>query len=444
VKQRRVQRTSVKPLLAAQGRTRCSAVEQVVSIAVPSGAFGYAERLEPLRLERALAEVLADYGVMAGRFVRDGGALWIEHAVGIPFEVAARTETVAELFAMLREQHSKIVCPPLPVRAAMRGKGALLALRLTQARDGSVLGVTWNHGLGDASSIVALLRAWSLASRGQPYPRPPEITDRGAYLDAKVPLAPRVDTRARVLPWREVLRAFAYQLRVLRARRVALDFTWQQIDEIHAAASRERPLSPSDALCAHILHRLHELGVDLSPEVTIAVDFRKAFGIPPAALGNFSDLVFTPVKLEASLSEGAEAIRANLAAFLAGEVSGTMNHRRVAQLRAANSSELDVLRFWFFGESGRGNLRLSNMSRSAYNKLVFADTPPAFVHMRASDVPLVGTGVLFPSPNAAGLTLDIVLPGNVAAQLRSSSPWKKRSSASRTSFGKSSMTIPSP
>jgi hypothetical protein len=417
-------------------------VEQVVSVAVPTAAFGYAERLDPTRIERALAEVLVHDGVMAGRFAWRDGALWIEHGAGIQFETTSRGESVAELFGLLREQHSKLVCPGLPVRAAMRGKGALLAFRLTRARDGSVLGVTWTHGLGDANSIVSLLRAWSLASRGLAYPKPPEVTDRGAYLDQKVPIPPRVDTRARVLPWAEFLRALAYQLGALRARRVALDFTWNQIDAIHEAAARDRPISPSDALCAHILHGLHELGVDLSPEVTVAVDFRKAFGIPPTALGNFSDLVFTPVNPEESVSEGAEALRANIDAFLRGQLSGTMNHRRVAQLRAAHSSELDLLRFWFFGEPGRGNLRLSNTSRSAYNKLVFADSPPAFVHMRATDVPLVGTGVLFPSPNAAGLTLDIVLPGNVVAQLRSFSSWKIHSNASRASFDKSSMTIP--
>lgn len=419
-----VPRRWIKPLHAAGGRTKCSAVEQVVSVAIPTMAFGYSAALDPEQLERALATVLVDYGVVAGRLARREDGLWIEHGFSLPLETVERTETVAELAKALRSKHSSIVCPPLSVRAAVRGEGPLAAVRLTHARDGSVLGIAWNHALGDAASIVQWMRACALAYRGEAYPKPAAVPDRGALLDAKVPIAPRGDQRARVLGWFEFLRAGVYQLWALRgARRVAIDFTWKQIDAIYADASREGQVSPSDALCAHILDTLRRLGVDMSPEITVAVDFRKAFDIPPTVIGNFSDLVFAPVDPRATVAETAAVIRANIDAFSRGELAGTMHHRRLAQLRAAHPNERDLLRFWFFGEPGRGNLRLSNTSRSPYNKVMFGGRSPAFVHVRASDIPLVGTGVLFPSPNAAGLTLDIVLPAGVVEQLASDSSW---------------------
>jgi hypothetical protein len=268
------------------------------------------------------------------------------------------------------------------------------------------------------STLLQLVRAWSLAYRGEAYAKPAEISDRVAYLDAKLPHATRGDGRARVLSWAEFLRELVYQLRMmLRARRVAIDFSWAQIEAIHEVVRRERRVTANDALCAHILDTLRRCGIRMSSEITVATDFRSTFGMPSTALGNFSQLLFTPVDPGAKLPDIAAAIRATIDAFRGGELAGTMCHRRVAQLRAAHPRVSDLVRFWFFGEPGRSNLRLSNTSKAPYDELVFGSAPPVFVHARATDFPLVGTGALFPSANGAGLTLDIVLPANVVEQL---------------------------
>lgn len=412
-----VLRQWVKPRQAERGVTRCSAVDEVVSVAIPTAAFGYADRLDPQRMQRALEAVLLDYGVFAGRYARRGSDLWIEHGAGLWFETTERPETVAELASELRVKHSAILCPRLSAQAAIRGKGALAAVRLTQARDGSVLGVTWTHGLGDLASLLLLIRAWSLAYRGEPHPKPAEISDRAAYLDTQLPQAARSDNRARVLSWPEFARELVHQARMGRsARRVAIDFSWNQIEALHGAARRKRSVTASDALCAHILATLRRCGLELSSEITVAVDFRNTFGIPPTALGNFSQLLFTPVAPNAELSDTAAAIRASIEAFRSGESAGTMCHRSVAKLRAAHPHVRDLMRFWFFGQPGRSNLRLSNTARALYDDLTFGSAPPSFVHARATDFPLVGTGALFPSARGAGLTLDIVLPAKVAEQ----------------------------
>jgi hypothetical protein len=161
----------------------------------------------------------------------------------------------------------------------------------------------------------------------------------------------------------------------------------------------------------------------MCPDVSVSVDFRKGFGMSPNTLGNFSDLVHTPVNVGDAPAKVASAVRANVHAFGNGALGGTMDHRRFQQLRTSHPGALDMLRFWFFGEPGRGNLRVSNVSRAPYSKLVFAATQPRFVHVRASDVPLVGTGMIFPSPDAAGLTIDIVLPAKVVVRLAEDPSW---------------------
>lgn len=419
-----MQRQQVKPLEPIDRKTRCSVVDRLIVVAFPTMAFGYSERLDPDRLRQALARVLVDFGSFAGRLVRNADDWYIDHGSSVAFETAEHAGPIAALAAALRTKHSGVVCPRLSVRATLRGREPLFAARLTQARDGCVLGITWNHALGDTQSVMLLLRAWSLAYREQPYTKPAEITDRAAYLDEKVPVPLRHDMRARVLSWPQFLRALSYQLWAIRhAKRVAIDFSWDQISAIHAAATRDKPVSPSDALCAQLFCTLDELGAGMSPDITVAVDFRKGFGVPPNALGNFSDLVFTTVDLGDGPAEVASALRSNVDAFGAGALAGTMSHRHLQQLRASHPGALDMLRFWFFGEPGRGNLRLSNISRLPYNKLVFVTTEPAFVHARATDVPLVGTGIIFPSPGATGLTLDIVLPAKVVERLADDSSW---------------------
>jgi hypothetical protein len=410
----------VNSLQPVARRTRCTYLDSCLKHGWPTIVLGYPERLDPSRLRHALARVLSDFSSFAGRLRYSRGDWYIEHGVGALFESAESNERNETIEAALRTGDTKLVCPRLPVTGTLRGKGPLFAARLTQTRNGSVLGVTWNHALCDNHSVMLLLRAWVLACHEQPYKKPLEVADRETYLNEHVIRQDGSGTKWRVVSWSEFRHFLLQQVRLMRnAKRVAIDFSWSQIAAIHAAATGDRSVSPNDSLCAYIFWTLNALSKNVSSHYAVAYDYRKTFGLPSGLLGNLSDFVTVTAKPGAGPGAIAESLRAGIDAFDAG----SLTQRKLQTLKSAHPSILDEMRFWGPGEPGRINLRLTNVSRAGHYKLVFASARPTFVHTRATDIPVVGVGTIFASSREAGLTMDIVLPSHMIKQLARERTW---------------------
>jgi hypothetical protein len=410
-----MKRELVKPLTSTDGKTHCAYVDPVLAFMYPTLVLGYPERLDPTRLREALAQVLDDYSVVSGRMVHSQTGWHIEHGAGALFETAESTQTCEALGNAVRGGHSKLACPHYSLAATLRRKAPLFGVRLTHTADGSLLGVTWNHALGDFHSLMMVLRAWSLACHDEAYPKPLEVSDREAFLLQHAPAERPQYAGWRVLSWLEMLRMTFRRVSLMRdARRVALDFSWEQIAAIQAAATSDRPVSAADALCAYIFQTLHRLGDDISPEFAILMNYRKMLDLPANLLCNCSDVVRTV----AEPNDDHGAIAANLRTSIEAFDAGSLSHREVDALLTSEPRVLGAARL-ARAVPGAVNLVLSNVSRSGLHRLSFGSTPPSFVHSRATDHPVFGAGVLFPTSGERGLTVDIVLTSKLLARLKS-------------------------
>jgi hypothetical protein len=407
-------RQLVKPLVPVKGTTRCSFADGIVVFARPTVVLVYPERLDPSRLRDALACVLSDFGAFAGRLVRADGNWLIEHGVSAAFETAESRENCVALGTAVRVGHSKLVCPVLSDTGALRGKEPLFSARLTQTHDGSVLGITWNHVLGDNHSMLLLLRAWARAYRGEPYDKPLDVPDRDAYLHEHIPHVTHGEAPWRILSWSEYLRSVGYQWSISRdASRVTLEFPWTVLEAIHPAGTSERLVSPGVALCSHIFSMLHRFGDGMSPVLFTSINYRRKLRLPLNLLGNMSHFI----SVRTNPDDGADAIAAALRASIEAFNGASLARDQLQGLKDSHSGIFDLMRFWAYGEVGRTIISMTDVSRSGYHKLAFESAAPLLNHVRATDVPLVGLGTILASSGGTGLAVDIVLPSKVIERL---------------------------
>lgn len=169
--------------------------------------FVYPDKLDAARLRDALASVLDDFPQYAGRLVPHGVGLTIQHDTGAAlFETERSDASLESLRADVSAGNTRRLEPGVSLLRIAAAREALLAVRLTEARDGCVLAVKWNHSVGDMQSTMLLMRAWADAYAGRAWPKPILLRDRDAYLRAVMPDPPRRDLRraARAGPPRSV------------------------------------------------------------------------------------------------------------------------------------------------------------------------------------------------------------------------------------------------
>lgn len=404
-----MQKQFVKPVAARGGTTRCSASDRVLSVCYPSLVLCYPERLSAARLREALELVLGDFEVFAGRMRQSGAGLIVDRAVGgALFEVADSAQTSTALCTAVRTQHSKLVCPRISPLSLLFGKPPLLAVRLTNTPDGCVLGVTWNHAIGDNRSAVALIQAWGNAYRGVAYEKPIDPADRDAYLAERLPAPLGAEPSPwRVLSWPRFLRHSYMNVRAgYPPQRIALELASADIAAIHAAASAERSITPKDALAAHLFLLIRRLaGPLVSSRFATAVDYRKRLGLPLNLLGNMIDMAAITASPHDDTGSVASALRAAIQGFGTGRL---MQHDLV-ELMAAHPGRLERLRYWRSDmPPAQAHLHLSNVSDTGYQRLIFGSTSPSMFHVRAMDLLLPGQIVVLDNA-AGGVTVETVL-----------------------------------
>ena len=402
------------PTDSVRHTTRCSILDPMLMYVTSSIAFCYRERLDTARLRESLAQVLGRYGGYAGRLLRERGNWLIEHGVGgARFETAHVEESSATMGAVALAKDSRGVCPRISALGVMRGKEPLFAARISQTSDGTVVGITVNHAIGDAYSSMLLMRAWALAYRGEAYDLPFDVEDRGAYLREHLPPPAAELKHWRLLSWSDCWRNYLYQFWGTRPkRRIVLPFSANDVTEIHGVASRGTSVTPHDALSAHVFLTLQRLlGSDAGPCCGVAINYRQRLGLPANLLGNMSDTVAARTDECSDTAAVAVALRKSIKAV----GTGPMSYPELERLRATHPRLLHQIRYWNASwQPCRVNLILTNVAGLKYYDLVFGSTRPVFVHARGMDQDAtVGLGTIAPGPDG-GVTVDIVLPGRWA------------------------------
>ena len=407
---------TVLPRNCAQQTTRCSALDMMVASTYPSLFLCYRERLDTERLQRSLARVLEDFSAFAGRLRREGSGMVIDHTRGgALFEVSETGLSTAALGEQMRSAHSSLVCPQVRARGVLRGKQPLFAARLTHTADGSVLGVLWNHVVGDHATMMMLVRAWASAYREESYEPPIRIEDRNAFLKEHLPPAPNAGKSWEPLSWPKLVWKFSQVLIATQpARRMVCAFSDEDVDAIHVATRRTQSITRHDALTAHLCLVLQRLApTRISTSFSMAVDLRRRVGIPPNAVGNMSDTVW--IRAGASDDTASVAVRFRGAVRASG--SGSTLHQDLEALHSLYPKR--SLRFGFWSEqfeSSRTNVIVSNVTAMKHFDLIF-DAAPIAVHARPTDMPASGLVTVMPGPLGQGVIVEALLPSRVAKRV---------------------------
>jgi shikimate O-hydroxycinnamoyltransferase len=405
---------TLSPDRQTPGATICSHSDWLLRFNTVSIAFSYRERLDFERLGGALRCVLGDFPAYAGRLVTREGKLHIEHGAGIRLERAASDEGFEALAAAAQTGRAHLLCPSMSVRRALGGNEALLAVRLTETRDGCVLGVTWHHSVGDLQSTMSLLRACARAYGNAPHDVPPLVLDRVEYLDRRVPDPANAVSSLRLFSAGELWSVAGFIAQ--RKRRVDFEFSWDELAEIHQRLVRDEFLSPHDALCAHAFSALRGLKSERPPErVVLVVNYRKRVGLAPNLLGNMLGAVVVTADARCDAVTIASELRAALNAYGSQHV----DYHPTRRFLARHPGRLDRIRSMpSFFDAGGGTCIVTNWTNFGVYELAFDGVAPAlFSSLTRAPVPWIAN--VFESPNQRGVTLSMFLPTAFAKRVDS-------------------------
>jgi hypothetical protein len=354
--------------------------------------------------------VLSDYGEYAGRLGWRDGQWWIEHARGVTFEVATRSQSCAAL-RLAAETHAELVCPRLSFLGIMRGKLPLVAARLTLTDDGSVLGVSWHHLLGDLHSLLLLLRAWALAYDGAAHAPPLTVLDRAAYMDAHLPSNPGDRELVRVIGARELLQ-IAWLTKV-GVRRVDLAYSNAELAVIHAAASRRGAITTHDALCAHVFVQVRRLADADGSQLALSVNLRKRLGLPSNLAGNFTDFAWAGRGAHTDTAELACELRESIVTL----AQAPLTYHQVKRVLATDGIRAAAHRCIPNSfDPVRRTLFLTSWCNFGVYELRFGGVAPTQVQCAPYDS-AVWFGLVAELPARSGLYVRLWLPSRVALAL---------------------------
>jgi hypothetical protein len=397
----------------SEGSTECSTFESESRLSYPGMLFVYPEKLDEVRLKRALACVLEDFPQYAGTFVRKGVRLRIQHAAGtVSFQSERTRASIKSWMAAVGAGRARAIEPQVSTLNVLRGREAALVVKFTEARDGCALGLSWSHAVGDMHSTALLMRAWANAYAGKPYEKPLSVPDRDRYLRAAMPNPSAARSSFRVGSWYE---AVAFRWGLLRpATRVYMQYSTQELSTLQRALSTLRHVTINDALCAHVYTVLRRLAGATDPtNLCLTVNYRKRIGLSAGLIGNMTSLlavavdeVDTPAQLAAALRGGLDEYAARHANYHATLRVFEVNDRMTERVRLVSRQFTP----------GSGDIMITNWNNFGWYDLVFGECRPSLFH----PIVLGATGlaqwvmIVYELPRSQGLGITLGLPAPIA------------------------------
>jgi len=272
---------------------RCGLDDTMLSVMPVNAVFLFERTLDPARLADGLARAL-DLVPVFGATLRAGDGLEIVcEDIGVPLATVDRDENLVEAVGLAPLPGTGFVDP---VWNAREGGLPVLSVRINQlAGGGTALGCSFSHAIGDMNSFMVFMRAWSAAVEGAEPPEVRIVADRDAYLDE---VLPREDSGRPSIWLPDADQAqrrnedFALAFAPDANRTVHLYFTDAEVtrarEEFSAAAGRK--LSINDVFCAHLVSTIR--GLDDEDDglterlLTLVVNLRRRFHLPPSVIGN--------------------------------------------------------------------------------------------------------------------------------------------------------------
>ena len=322
-----------------------------------------------------------------------------------------RYQTLTEGVRSLPSVHRKISVPD--VGFGLGGRGFLTHIRVSQFKGGgTILGVAWNHAIGDWQTFLDFMRAWSDHCAGRPSTPPVLIQDRDRYIEEHCE-DPYDTPGLKFMGYPEFIGFVVRLLASQRRQKIAmLHFTDEELATIKQdlRAHSELPLSSSDALMGHLVTTLNELDPRTDPRlVTMPINYRKRKGMEANTVGNYFGMLTVPSEPDDSAVAFAERVRNSVAAwqpryrtmkeFVNSKGGGTALYRFMAD-------DIDVIH----------GPTLSNITRFGLFDLDFGVAPISFL-MPILVAAFPWYGVINEGYGGAGTQVCFNMPATVAERL---------------------------
>lgn len=397
---------------------RCGLMDTTLADLPVSVVFFFARALDETRLADGLARALAHVPVFGGRLhTRDEALEIVCDDAGVPMTFVDVDEPLGGAIGRVTLPTSGFVTH-VDAAAARHGEHPLLTVQVSRLSDGgTAVGCSWHHAVGDITSFLLLMRAWSAAVEGVPPPAVQVIEDRDAYLDGVLPRTDcgrpglRLPDAAEAAELRRQVEMAARSVRTVQVYLGDAE-VGRMREELGASAGQK--LSRNDALCAHLVSTLRRLDGDARSRVlTLPVDMRRRYDLPPGAVGNMLSEISLPWAPDDGPAALAVAIRGAVDDFTRSHLSFRANH---AFVDAIGRSRLRDCVSVGFDPANRA-ISVSNWSRlDAYGIVFEGQRPVAFSPVTSFQLPWVSW--LVEGFDDSGFLYTVAVPSALAARLR--------------------------
>jgi hypothetical protein len=397
---------------------RCGLMDTTLADLPVSVVFLFAHALDEARLAGGLARALAHLPVFAGRLRTRAGRLEIVcDDAGVPMTFVDLDEPLAGAVGRVTLPASGLVTH-VDAAGARHGGQPLLTVQVSRlAGGGTAIGCSWHHAVGDISTFMLLMRAWSAAVEGTPPPEVRIVEDRQAYLDEVLPREDsgrpglRLPDPAEAVELKRQLEAAARSSRTVQVYLGDAE-VGRMREELSAAAGQN--LSRNGALCAHLVSTLRHLDGDTQTRVlTLPVELRRRYALPPGVVGNVLSEVSLPWSPAGGPATLAVAIRAALDDFTRSHLSFRANRAFVDNIGTSRIGECVSVGF----DPANRAISVSNWSRlGAYGIAFGGHHPAAFSPATTFQLPWVSW--LVEGFGNSGFLYTIAVPSALAGRLR--------------------------
>lgn len=406
-----IEKLCIRPAASGQ-RIRCSTVDLINGVPV-AVAFVFDRTLDPAALARSLALTLEDYPVFAGSFALEQGQWFLDcNARGVQFEVVERNESLGEALHALPATHRKHHVPD--VAFGLGRKKCVTHVRLNQLRGGgTLLGIAWQHAIGDWVSFMRFMKAWSDRTGGL-VPDPPLIVpDRDQFTHE------RCDDRhdfanLRVVGFGEMPGMMLRLISSKRRQKIAmLHFTDDEVTAIraHLQQGSELRLSANDALTSHVMTTINEVEPRAEPrKVTLAMSSRRHSGVGDDVIGNFVGWLTLACEHEVTPVQFAERLRTAIDGW-------SPRYRSIRAFIDENGGAAKSYRFMADDVDMIEGTALSTLNRTGIFQLAFGGAAP-ILFFPALIGSLPWYGIVSEGYGGRGLQLGFNMPATVAERLQ--------------------------
>lgn len=313
----------------------CGVADHLVRPFPVSLVFFYPKAVDSALLQQALAHVLAEFDVFAGRLIRIEKRLHLDcNNQGVSFSVAQPATTLSQSLAGLHAGSQRVLVDRIQTEAVIARQLPLLTVKVTSfSCGGMALGISWHHSVGDLASFLQLMKAWSDVAIGRDFPEPLCCLDRDRYLLEALPPGGSAKPGLRLLGIGECYWFILTAIwRLKTSGQLRLHFSGGEIRAMKQDSRRchGESLSSNDVICAHLAEFIWRLrGCRGERHLSVLVNVRSRQGLSERLLGNH----FTNLKLSCGASlpaaEIARRLREELRRFGQAHMDFHVNHHYV-------------------------------------------------------------------------------------------------------------------